>query len=257
MCMPTYRFQMKKIVVYKVLIGEYDHITKEMYSITRDSASFAFDYVLISDMNITVPHPWKLMIIDRKFQSPAVENRFYKINVPEEFNSYDYTVYLDSNISIINDLNPMMEMVIADNNYIYAYPHFRDTTIREEIINCFIFSKINYCQMFEARRFLKEKLNKKVGFECSVLIRKKVDKKLTSFHKTWFDLYLNHVKRDQLYFATSLEDNGIACKSLGVNNIRDGKGLFLSHSHKSKITVWKKIYIAIKMRIYRYDISKK
>jgi len=248
---------MKNIVIYKVLIGDYDQLIKEMFNTTRDNDIFKFDYVLISDMPISVPPPWRLVLIKRKYSSPAVENRFYKINVPEILNRYDYSIYLDSNISIKDDLSSLMCGIVNDNNYIYAYPHFRNTTIEEEILNCFIFSKISYFEMHEARKFFADSLKNRIGFECGVLVRKKPDDKLCKFQITWFDSYLNNIKRDQFYFMMALDKHGLVCKSLGANNIRGGAGLFFLHPHKVKVGLFKKIIIAMKIRFYGYDKSKK
>lgn len=68
--------------------------------IAESTDSLCFDHFLISDQNIDVPNTWTLIQISRKFDSPAVENRYYKMGVPTIFDDYDYSIYLDGNIMI-------------------------------------------------------------------------------------------------------------------------------------------------------------
>ncbi|MBW5810713.1 glycosyltransferase [Yersinia kristensenii] len=243
---------MKKIAIYKVLIGDYDELTNDAFKVAEDSDVIAYDYYFISDRELVVPEPWKLIFIQRKYDSAAVENRLYKIGVPEILSQYDYTIYLDSNISINGDLNKLLNIVINDDHYIYAYPHFINTSVEEEITNCFIFSRINYREMCKAKLYLHLYLKNKVGFECGVLIRKKQDAKLTALAELWFELYFNNVRRDQFYFSIALKRLDMECHVLGENDIRSSGAFFKLHSHKRKITFLQKIYIAIKMRVYSF-----
>lgn len=246
---------MKKVAIYKVLIGEYEYLHDEIFQVTKDSNDIYFDYFFLSDKKIDIPAPWNLIVIDRKFKSPAVENRYYKIQVPNELDIYDYTIYLDTNISIRKNIGTLMQKIISEENYIYAYPHFRNTTIKEEVTNCFIFSRIKYIEMRNAIKFFSDDLNSFVGFECGVLIRKKQDGVLKTFQETWFDFYVNNVKRDQLYFMLSLKKYGVDCHKLAGDPLRSETGYFKLHPHREKVNFIKKITIAIKMRLYRYKRS--
>ncbi|ABV17854.1 MULTISPECIES: hypothetical protein [Bacteria] len=241
---------MKKIAIYKVVIGAYDSITLDSLKTAESTSSLCFEHFLISDQYIEVPETWTLIQISRKFVSPAVENRYYKMGVPSIFDDYDYSIYLDGNIVINDDLTNLIKKIIIDDHYIYAYPHFKNSTIKEEIENCFVFSRISWYDMLKIKRKLKYNLNEKVGFECGVLIRKKRNKELDDLFKTWFELYFNNIRRDQFYFSIALKKHGLICREIGVNDIRTGKGFFSLHPHKNKISIMNKIYIALKMRIY-------
>ncbi|EFO1477285.1 hypothetical protein DWG88_22505, partial [Escherichia coli] len=241
---------MKKIAIYKVLIGDYDPITLDSLKIAESTDSLCFDHFLISDQYIDVPNTWTLIQISRKFDSPAVENRYYKMGVPTIFDDYDYSIYLDGNIIINGYLANLIKKIIIDDHYLYAYPHFKNSTIREEIENCFVFSRIGLYDMYKIKHKLKDYLNEKVGFECGILIRKKRNKKLDDLFKTWFDLYFKNIRRDQFYFSIALKENGLCCREIGVNDIRTGKGIFVLYPHKNKISIMSKIYIALKMKIY-------
>lgn len=242
---------MKRIAVYKVLIGDYDDLTDDIFRYQENDSEFVYDYYFISDRQLSLPAPWKLIIISKQFDSPAIENRFYKMGVPSIFDEYDYTIYLDSNIAINNDLNSLMANVVQDNHYLYAYPHFKNTTIEEEITNCFVFSRIKYREMLDAKKYLRDDLKTRVGFECGVLVRKTGIPLINELFQTWFNLYLNNIKRDQFYFSIALNKHGMTCHSLGENTIRSDDGIFRLYAHKNRLTILEKIYIAIKMRLYK------
>lgn len=242
---------MRKIAIYKVLIGDYDNLTNELLKTQEDSADFLYDYYFISDHKLELPKPWKLILVNRKFESSSVENRFYKMGIPAIFEDYDYSIYLDANISINGNLNELLTDIINDGHYLYAYPHYRNTTIEEEITNCFIYSRITYRDMLAAKKYLYDHLMIKVGFECGVLIRKKKCIHLDDLFRNWFSLYKDNVKRDQFYFSLALMNLGLRCHSLGENTIRCDNGVFKLHAHKNKLTLLQKAYIVIKVRLYK------
>lgn len=246
---------MKSIAIYKVLIGEYEFINESVFKISEDTVNYKYSYFFITDREIQVPSPWNLIVIKKQFTSPAVENRFYKILVPDYFEKYDYTIYLDTNISILRSIDSLMDDVVQKDNEIYAYPHFRNTSVKQEIINCFIFSKITFSEMRKALKFFESNLHDLIGFECGVLIRETNKDSLRMFQKTWFDYYRDNVRRDQLYFMLSLKQHNLTCYSLGDNSFRSKLGCFKLHPHKEHATLLKKIGIAIKMKLYRYKKS--
>ena len=67
---------MKEYVIYKAVFGNYDSID----SINSEHVDSKCDYFLISDVDINLPHPWKLIKINRQFSSNSRENRYYKMN---------------------------------------------------------------------------------------------------------------------------------------------------------------------------------
>lgn len=249
----------KTIAVYKAVFGNYDEIKSELFAITpsNESSLYDFSYYYITDANVKVPEPWKLVQIQKKYSDNALENRFYKMHVPSILQDYDYTIYLDGNISINGDLSTLLTDKLKKEDYLFAYPHYKNPTLGEEIISCFLFSKISLLEFVRIRKSLDTHLDEKVGFECGVLLRKSNNPLLLLLADKWFEAYINNVRRDQFYFSPALKQLNIQCKVLGVNDIRDNAKFFRLHPHKEKIAFFKKLFVVIKVRLYNLIFGKK
>nr|WP_318381083.1 hypothetical protein [uncultured Enterobacter sp.] len=248
---------MTSVAIYRVITGGYDNISSEIFKTYDDNTHFHFSYFFISDNPVTVPAPWQYIQLVRKHQNPAIDNRELKLKIPPFLREFDYTIYLDGNIIIKSPLNEIMQKVVRENNLIYAYPHYRNPTLREEIVSCFIYSRITFSELCATKKLLSSFLNMDIGFECGVIIRKKYNEKLKKLGEVWFQYYFRNAKRDQFYFLPSLIEAELECNAIGENMFRSSNGIFKLQSHKNTITAYNKIKIVLKIRLYNLIFGKK
>lgn len=243
---------MKEYVIYKAVFGNYDSID----NIDSEHVDSKTDYFMISDVDINLPNPWKLIKVDRQFTSNAKENRYYKMNGHPFFSKYKYSVYLDGNVNIKGDLTALLNTLNEDFD-IHAYRHPKRNSISDELKACVIYNKITIAQYRESlsAKYNKYKHTHQNMFECNVLIKRITSNKLEIAMKDWFDLFCTNLPRDQIYFPYILEAHDIAINSLGTSDLRDSSKIFAikAHSHKAPWFDRKKVLIYRKLnKIFKW-----
>lgn len=225
---------MKKFVIYKALFGSYDRIEPINSELVKNNT----DYFVISDIDLALPAPWKLIKIERKFDSYAVENRFYKMNGLDWFKNYKRSIYLDGNINLTGDLGELLETLDAGKD-IHAFSHPKRNNISDEFKACLIYNKITLQEYLESTKDTYERFkNSQVGmFECGILIRNPNSNILNTAMIEWFELFESNIRRDQLYFPFVIEKHNVNIGSLGVSNIRSDSEFFSIKAHTYK-TRW-------------------
>lgn len=237
---------MKEFVVYKALFGSYDKIEPINSNLVQSNT----DYFVISDTKLALPAPWRLIQVGRKFDSCAVENRFYKMNGLDGFKNYKYSIYLDANINFTGSLDHLLETLDADKD-IYAFAHPKRSDVTEEFKACLIYNKITMSEYLESKkRSYQSFKNTQVGmFECGILIRNPNSDALNSAMAEWFELFESHIRRDQIYFPFVIEKYKVNIGSLGISNIRSNSEYFSikAHTYKARWVDRKKVLLYKKL----------
>ena len=202
----------KRIAVFTCITGGYDKLTKPLVIEKR------CDYFLITD----VPEDVKIendeyytripvsKVVPKILNTPKAKNRFCKSHGFEIFRDYDYSMYIDGNLQIIERMEELVNKTgkygIALHRFPYGedvYEHAMSLAIRLRI------KKEDVCH--EMKRLSQEGFPNNYGFpECGVIIcehSNEIGKKVLC---EWNDYYNNALaKRDQLYLAYILWKNGI------------------------------------------------
>lgn len=237
---------MKEFVVYKALFGSYDKIEPINSELIQNNT----DYFVISDIKLDLPAPWRLIQVERKFDSYALENRFYKMNGLDWFKSYKYSIYLDANINFTGSLDHLLETLDADKD-IYAFTHPKRSNVTDEFKACLIYNKITIPEYFESKKgsYQPFKDTQAGMFECGILIRNPNSDALNSAMEEWFELFENHIRRDQLYFPFVIGKYKVNIGSLGISNIRSNSEYFSikAHTHKTRWVDRKKVLLYKKL----------
>ncbi|MCY9804061.1 hypothetical protein OTK51_11540 [Vibrio scophthalmi] len=237
---------MTQFVVYKALFGSYDSIEPVKSELVQGNT----DYFVISDIALDLPAPWKLIQVERKFDSYAVENRFYKMNGLDWFKNYKRSIYLDGNINVTGSLDHLLENLGTDKD-IYAFAHPKRSNVSDEFKACLIYNKITIQEYLESKKesYQPFKDAQIEMFECGILIRNPNSSVLSAAMKEWFELFENHIRRDQLYFPFVMEKHKVNIGSLGISNIRSNSEFFSikSHTHKTRWVDRKKVLLYKKL----------
>lgn len=233
----------KKCVVYTCITGGYDEVTEpQCYS--ED-----YDYYLISDEQPkeTSIYQWidiKRIVPDIVNRNPE-KNRFCKILGPLIFGEYPYSVYVDGNVRIINEVESSIAQIgssgiavhlLPFQNCIYEHALLSSTSKRYEKDKIFK-QVLEYCAAGMPRHY--------GMFECTILVRDNNNPICRQVMLDWWNEVFNHIYRDQLSFTYCLWKNGIKFEEVGVlgENHRKSNVFKMVTEHHTKIVNGKFKYI--------------
>lgn len=194
----------KKYVIYTAIIDDYDNLKVPSYINTDD-----FDYVCFTNtpslltLNI---HPWTIININDIINNIEVNDhvkwaRFFKTHPHLFFENYEKSIWIDSNIDIIED--PMSYIPNLKNGYILVPDHPVRNDIYEEIKACYELKKDDDINLKNIQNFLmnegypgpKGKLT-----QTNILLRDHHNKECIFLMEKWWNIIQNYSKRDQLSF---------------------------------------------------------
>ena len=182
--------------VYYCLIGNYDDL---------HSLSIVFedhvDYFLITNQNIDFPGFYNLKI-SNKLHSDRRTNRWFKLRPELFFASYEKSLYLDANLSIVNSIQPLF-MLLNENPFV-IFEHNKRSCVYKEISECKRWKRDSAVVLNKQKKSLKN-----LGIPLSsglylgsVLIRK--HNEISIFSEKWWFNYANGSSRDQISLVQSV-----------------------------------------------------
>ena len=177
------------IVVYTCIVNNYDTpIMQPKFD--------GVDYIIYSDSpKFYENYCDKSLPLKRNDLDYTRINRYHKImyHKLEELQKYKYSIYLDGNIKIINDVRN----IEFKDFMIYRHPH--RNCVYEEAQTCIKFRKddkeiINK----QMERYTQEGMPKNYGLNCGGILFRKYDKNIIKIMEKWWREVENGSKRDQL-----------------------------------------------------------
>ena len=180
---------MKKCV-YTCLVGNYDYPRSQ-------SISKEWDYICVCDRAFE-HDTWKCVEFDKREMSSSLASRLPKI-LPHKFLSeYDYSVYIDASITMLEDVEKLC-------NYV-GWPDFGTrihsdrNCVFQEIDICLAIGKGNSKDLRRQRDFYtKEKIPRTFGlFENGILFRSHNHPDIIRLGDLWWDHLVKFSHRDQV-----------------------------------------------------------
>lgn len=191
-----------KFAVYTALFGNYDDLIdpKENYE--------GCDFICFTDQKHLKSDIWEIRLIEECDLTPNMMNRKYKI-LPHLFLSeYEWSMYVDANIKILNNPFDLASKYLT--KYDFVMPkHFARDCIYEEAKECVILGKSKYDETQKQMNFYKEQgFPKNFGLgENNILFRKHNEKKVVKIMNDWWNELNTQTKMDQLSLAFVLWKN--------------------------------------------------
>lgn len=196
----------EKVIVYSVMIGDYDEVLDPVY------VSDNCDYILFTD-NVNVKTKiWKVHLIQSdKNYSKKWNVCYYKFLVHRILpRQYNYSIYVDASILICGDIIQLFQYL--NNNVCLAMiKHRIRCSMKQEIDICIEWKVI---QEKTGQKQYQDYIDK--GFpddlglvEAGVLIRKHSDVKVQKVMETWFDEFTKYPTRDQFSIMYSIWKNAM------------------------------------------------
>lgn len=216
----------KKVAVYKCITGGYDD-----FSIDKDVIDDTFDYYLITDNKPNHIGKWKYIDIDDIISdrySNRLRARFCKINGARIFYEYDYSIFLDGNVTITGDIEWMLSKIGITGMAMFKHPQ-RQEGIFEEAVACIQRNKdkekIIQNQMV---RYLKEGMPRNYGlFETTCLVRNHRNSECIKIMDDWWEELSHYSIRDQLSIMYCIWKHNYKYEDVGClgDNVKNGPGI--------------------------------
>lgn len=199
----------EKVVVYSVMIGDYDEILDPVY------ISNNCDYILFTD-NINIKSKiWKIQLIEIDTSHSKKWNVcYYKMLAHHVLcRDYHYSIYVDAKVFICGDIKQLLNF-IDDKCKLAMINHGDRTTILEEIDACVRLKSIN-----KENALLQYEEYRSKGFfdnlglvDTCILIREHQNHRIVEAMNVWFIEFDKYPMRDQLSIMYSIWKSGVNYK---------------------------------------------
>lgn len=223
----------KKIAIYTCITGKYDILTDPEY--VNDTC----DYYVFSD-NPVYSTVWKRKNIPSKLDmlSDTNKNRYIKLHPNDFFKGYDYTIYIDGNVVIKNDI---IKYIVLINKNVSIAGHFhsaRDCAY-DEAKMCLLVGRGSRTDIkLLIKKYKKEHFPRHYGLaECTLLFTIINDQSKTIYDKWWSAFLDSKTNRDQLVLPYVLWTKNIKMKdfcTLGTNLHKSTDFYVLEHKPLKK-----------------------
>ncbi len=202
-----------KIAIYTCITGNYDSILQPLY--VEDGC----DYYLITD---NVPRDlgsYKWIDVSEAVPQidmpPKDKNRYCKLHPFELFSGYEYSIYLDGSIQIINGIAKYIGK--TGNVGLGMHRHRKSKDIYTEGIFLSWLGAVDKQKLIaDMERYVDEGFPKDFGqFECGMIVTDLHNSKAHDIYLKWYEEYLKSSRRDQQSLVYVLWKMGYTAEDIG------------------------------------------
>lgn len=224
-----------KIAVYTCIVGHYDQLLEPQYE------EPGIDYYVFTDIDCPASSVWKKIDITQfeeyKALTPTQLNRKIKMLPFMYLPEYDYSLYVDGNIMIIDAISPMIQEM---GHHVFGvhYHRTRDC-IYDESTRIAYLRKANMTTVNkQIEEYKRNGFPRHYGlYENTILIRNHRDEGVCHLMETWWEEYQKYPTRDQLslpyiIWKTNYDRNKIHI--LGKNIDKSTRFKRIKHYHGNK-----------------------
>ncbi|MBO5630102.1 MAG: DUF616 domain-containing protein [Aeriscardovia sp.] len=250
----------KKYAIYTCLTGGYDELCQPL------AIDDKFDYICFSnDIKEDRIGAWTIKPIPYRNDDNSRLSRYVKLLPHNALKEYEYSLWIDANIQILNgDFYDMVLKRIAEDYPIYQVPHPFNDCIYDEIRKSYMVRRLSLKDARKQFRHLKEKgFPAHFGlFENGLMLRKHNDERVIRISQKWWDEYLAYSKRDQcslayVYWAEVFRPRYLFDESHGIRNV----SCLLLKQHPAPLSLLKRnkviLFVGSNLRsLFRYLMVK-
>lgn len=207
-------FSQERIAIYTAIFGTYDKIN--IPYCRPDNC----DYYIFTDQDINrYSNVWKkkeINLSELDGLSNAQKNRYLKMHPHKLFPDYNYSIYVDGNVLIINDLTEYVNRL--NDIGIGLHTHDARSCVYEEL-EAIAKSKRETTENIKAHieHLHDQKMPINYGLlQCNVIVREHHNKICVNVMEQWWDEYIRYTKRDQVSLPYVLYKSGIKVKDVGM-----------------------------------------
>lgn len=191
--------QNKPFAIYTAISGGYDSLKEPL----KDSP--LFDFYVFSDVELQ-SEKWRFIPLDEEERNKNITAKKPKILPHLYFPHYQYSIFIDANIFILEDIQEYLIKMIESNVPIAQFSHPERTSLYDEAKICIEKSKCKP-EIIENQiaRYKKEGFKDQVGLrECNFIVREHAHPNVTKANGIWWNEVCENSERDQLAYPYSL-----------------------------------------------------
>ena len=216
-----------RVAIYSAITNGYDSL-KLPERLDPD-----FDYVLFTDSPAPDTGIWEIRPIVFFHSDLTRAARFVKTHPHTLLQEYDVAVWIDSNIMILGDLDPLIRQVMASEAALGAIPHPSRESVYEEVVSCSNRGKDEISVMEEQiEKYRSEPFSHSDLIESNFLVFNLRHEKIKDLLDAWWREIDLHSRRDQLSLNYALFRTGAGWHRLTErpNSIRNHRNFaFVPH----------------------------
>lgn len=220
----------KRVCVVTALFGD------EAQELAQYEFIDGVDYLYVSDRELDISPKWQRFRVEIPLEfskSPRHSARWVKTSLPSLFADYDLAVWIDANIVVIEDLNPLIQKAFEEQAQIMVYSHSQWTNLDREAEAVIALGKDKRNVVEKQMKFYRQKgVTDLPLWETPVIFVKVSDKTKAAF-SLWQQTISDFSIRDQLSFPYAMNQTGIDVTPISESgaNIRSNP-YFLSIPHQ-------------------------
>lgn len=225
----------KKAAVYTAVFGGYDSFCLPQY------VNHEMDYFYVSDTKPTELPAYYCWIDAKKIvpghiSSPVKRNRFIKMHPHLFLEDYTFSVYIDGNVTIKNDISYFLR---RSRTGIAVFTHPMRECIYYEALSIVNFKRVNVDDVCrQMNRYFEEGMPCRYGLaEMPVIVREHMKKECVDVMESWWQEFDTESQRDQLSFMYALWKNKFCLDDLAClgNDVRNCSQIeFCGHINENK-----------------------
>jgi len=197
---------MKK-VIYTSITGGYDSLMQP------DVIDDSFDYICFTnDIHDEAVGVWKIKPIPYRSDDSTIMSRYVKLQPHAVLEDYEYSVWMDANIRILGrKFYDVVDDRIANGCLVAQVPHLLRDCIYDDIVKCYIDSRISFGMASRQRKHLKEEgFPRHFGlFENNLVLRRHSDPVIIGISNEWWSEFLAYAHRDQFSLMPIYQRTGL------------------------------------------------
>lgn len=216
-----------KVAIYTAQTNTYDQIYLPKVKPSN------LDYYLFTDNTGDIETEiWNVKKINFQYRDPRRLAKLFKIFPHHLFPNYDYSIWVDASIEIINDFNDLINNYLNKNeNFISFFEHSKRSCIYEE-------KKYLVSYGYDNKTVLEKQVNryKEMGYPSQngliaggVIIRKHNQQDCKKMMYNWWEEIDQYSSRDQLSFNFICWKNNL--KYVVINKNQHDNEYFRIHPH--------------------------
>lgn len=223
-----------RIAVYTAITGAYDELSEPLI------APKGVDFFVFTDTAVPDGSLWKQLDFDYFHKDPVRTARFVKAHPHLYFSDYDWSIWIDGNLSLNEDPTRLVERVAAGVEFA-TWIHPLRSCIYDEAIECIRRQKDDPAEIKEqVERYRVQDYPEKAGlYETSVLIRKHSSASVRNAMHFWWKEVDNGSKRDQLSLPVALSRHGVVVDQIaspGICMRTDHRFVYSAHRRATPAT---------------------
>lgn len=203
-----------KIAVYTCVTGGYDEIHKPKY------LSPNCDYYFISEQKPKELAIWKYLDIGKYLPDMPLDERrmgrYCKLHPHKIFPQYDYSIYLDGNVLILDNIGHFIQYIGKSGIAALQHPWVKNI-YEEGAANIYYEKDTKELIIEQVTGYWKEGMPYNLRHhETSIMVRQHMNKTCIQIMEAWWHEISSKSFRDQLSFEYVLWKNNIRFEDVGV-----------------------------------------